>query len=255
MTIKTTLCASVLALWASQAGAVSGGGFSLTIENRSEDYSGYVRLEHGALYSVCFNNTLDRRADAELTIDGLWMGKWRVNPNDPFCVERPFEDTGRFTFYRADSAEGYAVGSAQVARTEKGRVSVQFFPERIRPVAPPPPPPVYRAAPEADEGIVMYSPPPSPVPAPMPAPAPMQDYSAQSKMSAPTTQTLGAGVTGLSGESDQRFGTARRIKYDMANAVTLELRLVHDPAMDRPVDPRPLPGRYDRLAPPPVEPY
>ena len=63
---------------------------------------------------------------------------------------------------------------------------------------------------------------------------------------------LGAGVTGLSGESGQRFTTTGPIERDWNNAVTLELRLVHDPDMDGPTDPRPLPGRYDRLAPPPV---
>jgi len=236
----------VLALMASEAAAVSGGGFSLSIQNRPDDRSGYVRMEHGTPYSLCFRNDLDLAADAEVSIDGLPMGTWRLAPYRDACVERPADDTGRFTFYRADSADGYAVGSGQVTRSDKGRVSVRFIPEvrRYRP------PPVPRYAPEPNAMGDAYSSAPAPSAA---APESSADYGVQSrKMTPPRDRGLGAGVTGLSGESGQRFGTAGPIERDWANAVVLELRLVHDPRLDRPSGPRPLPGRYDRPAPPPI---
>ena len=240
-------------LSAGEALAVAGGGFSLTIRDRAEDGSGYVRMAHGTAYAVCFRNDLNRRADAELSIDGLPMGTWRLGPYRQACIERPAEETGRFTFYRADSAEGYAVGSGQVARPDKGRVSVRFIPE-IERYAPPPPP------------VVVAPPPPMPYAYEQRDAAPAaRDEGMADSFAAPSAQGayptrrratpesgLGAGVTGLSGQSDQRFRTARAIERDWADAVTLELRLVHDPAYDPPVQPRPLPGRYDRYAPPPV---
>lgn len=237
MTIRIFLGAATFALLASQAQAVSGGGFSLSIRNQAEDHRGYVRMAHGAVYAVCFRNDLNRAADAELSIDGLPMGTWRLGPYQRACVDRPAADTGQFTFYRADSAEGYAVGSGQVARPDKGRVSVGFYPE-----------------------VDHYLPAPTPYAAPSLAPAQRQfsdqaessvEYGAQSRSLAPGKR-LGAGVTGLSGQSQQHFTTAGPIERDYARAVTLELRLVHDPAFERPPQPRPLPGRYDRYAPPPV---
>jgi len=231
-----------LALLATEATAVSGGGYSLTIQNNREDGRGYVRMEHGAPYSLCLGTESAIATDAEVSIDGLPMGTWRLAPYRNTCIERPADDTGRFTFYRADSDEGYAVGSGQVARSDKGRVSVRFVPEMRRyPVPTPYDPPAPRYAPEQGAATESFD------------AAPSADYGVQRRKSmSPQTESLGAGVTGLSGESGQRFGTAGPIERDQANAVTLELRLVHDPRLDRPSGPRPLPGRYDSLAPPPI---
>ncbi len=241
MTVRALIGAAAIALFASDAYAISGGGFSLSIRGQGEDGQGYVRMTHGTTYAICFRNDLGRAADAEVSIDGLPMGTWRLTANRSACVERPVADTGQFTFYRADSSEGYAVGSGQIARSDKGRVSVRFIPEveRVYPV-PTPYAPSTRYG--AEQEMANDS---------MAGAAPSMDYSARSKMSPPKSR-LGAGVTGLSGESGQRFGTAGSIDRDWTNAVTLELRLVHDPRLEPPTDPRPLPGRYDRLAPPPV---
>ncbi len=244
MKVRTILSTVLFALLTTQVSAVSGGGFSLSVQNRADDHRGYVRMDHGAVYSLCFRSDIGRAADAEVSIDGLPMGTWRLSPRRSACIDRPADDTGQFTFYRADSADGYAVGSAQVGRSDKGRVSVRFIPEveRTYPV-PTPYFPQSRSAPEqemfAEDSISGAA----------------RSYAAphtQRSKTSPPRDRLGAGVTGLTGESDQRFGTAKSIKRDYAAAVILELRLVHDPAMDRPADPRPLPGRYDRLAPPPI---
>jgi len=236
----------MLALMASEAMAVSGGGFSLSVMNSPDDGRGYVRMEHGTTYALCFRNDLDRAADAEVSIDGLPMGTWRLTPYRNACVERPANDTGLFTFYRADSADGYAVGSGRVARSEKGRISVRFIPEVRRYV---PPAPRYAPGPESMEQPYAS--------APNAAPAPSSGYGAQTRKLTPTplrdeSESLGAGVTGLSGQSDQRFGTTGQIERDWAEMVVLELRLIHDPRLDRYSGPRPLPGRYDRPAPPPI---
>ena len=245
MPIRILIGATALALFTTQAAAITGGGFSLSVQNRADDYRGYVRMDHGAVYSLCFRNDVGRAADAEVSIDGLPMGTWRLSPYRSACIDRPADDTGRFTFYRADSADGYAVGSGQVSRSDKGRVSVRFIPEVERYVPPAPVPYAqdrsYAAPSMQDDGMMAES-----------APSARGAYSSDGRKMMPPRQGLGAGVTGLTGESDQRFGRAGPIERDWANAVTLELRLVHDPAMDRPVDPRPLPGRYDRLAPPPI---
>lgn len=238
MNVRTCLGAAAIALVASEAFAISGGGFSLSIQNQDEDGRGYVRMIHATTYAICFRNNLGRAVDAEVSIDGLPMGTWRLTPRRSACVDRPVADTGQFTFYRADSSEGYAVGSGQVARSDKGRVSVRFIPEIERHYPTPTPyAPTNRYAP--DQELANDA-------------APSAQYGARSKTTLPSQSRLGAGVTGLSGESDQRFGTTGAIKRDWANAVTLELRLVHDPKLEQPIDPRPLPGRYDRLAPPPV---
>ncbi len=237
MRIAILSCATALmALTAIPAAAVSGGGFSVSVQNNVADYNGYVRMRHGQVYAVCFANNLDRRADAEVSIDGLNMGTWRLQANQRACVERPATTQGRFTFYRADSSEGYAVGSGQVSRGDKGKLSVSFYPEVLEQPVYEPEPGFHshsysNAAPEA-EGYV----------------APQAQ-----KRAAPSHDDLNAGVTGLTGRSDQRFGRAGQIERDYAQMVRLELRLVHDPAYDTaPVEPRPLPGRYIRPAPPPV---
>lgn len=252
--LNTKFAAAMIAatvILAPQTGvfAASGGGFGLTIQNRADDYNGYVRLPHGASYAVCFSNQQNRRADAELSIDGLSMGTWRLSAYQTSCVDRPADDTGRFTFYRARSSEGYAVGSADVSRQDKGLVSVRYYPEIERVYAPGPPRPVVpysRTEPmmRSQEDAMDYAAPSSEAYSSAPT--------ARQYKRTPPRGNLGAGVTGLSGHSNQHFATAGPIERDYADAVTVQLRLVHDPMMDRPTNPRPLPGRYDRLAPPPV---
>ncbi|MDD2866963.1 hypothetical protein [Neomegalonema sp.] len=61
--------------------------------------------------------------------------------------------------------------------------------------------------------------------------------------------SLSGGVTGLTGRSDQRFRKVPPIETEPARAVTLELRLIHDPNLK---PPRRLPGRLHIEAPPPL---
>jgi len=243
-TIILTCAAALTTLIAVPAGAVSGGGFSVSIQNRADDGSGYVRMRHGQVYSVCFSNNLDRRSDAEMSIDGLSMGTWRLRPHQSACIERPATERGRFTFYRADSAEGQAVGSSFVSRGDKGKLSVSFYPEIERNLVHQP---FAREPSMAGDSLQFGQKSTSGV---------AEGYAGPqaNKRTAPAyDEDLSAGVTGLTGRSKQRFRTAGQIERDYDRMVTLELRLVHSSAYDPvPAEPRPLPGRYSRYAPPPV---
>lgn len=227
--LALSLCAAL------PAAAVTGGGFSLVATPGQEDASGYVRMRDGQVYEICFGSQLDLRSDVSISVDGLPMGVFRLPPQGNWCVQRPQNEQGRFTFYRAESAGGVAAGSAAVGLQDRGIIRAVFTPElahRLQPSQRPrlEPLPHTRNAPGAG------APPPPPTYAP--------DMAAESELS--------SGVTGLTGRSDQSFRDAERITPDHANAVTLELRLVHDSALERPEEPRPLPGRFDRLAPPPI---
>ncbi|MDB9493847.1 hypothetical protein PN441_20220 [Spirulina major CS-329] len=56
--------------------------------------------------------------------------------------------------------------------------------------------------------------------------------------SAPQSSSRQAGGTGLSGRSDQQFGTAARIQHDLSQQTTISLRLIATPqAQPRPLRP------------------
>lgn len=272
--LKTAVAAalfSVAAGLAAPAMAAQGNGFSLTIRGASEGHNGYVRLRQGQTYAICFRNDRNRRADVVLKIDGLDMGTWRMNAYQSACVERPQNDRGQFTFYRADSNEGYAVGSAQTHVLDKGVISATFYPERVQPPVYSPPVqvpgpygPYAQARPQMQMQMQQAQPQTRMQARPeMQRRAAPQAYGAapNNSYAAPQAQAhsyqadpgLGAGVTGLTGQSGQTFGTAGQIDRDYAAATTLELRLIHDPAMDYPrPGPRPLPGRGSVYAPAPI---
>lgn len=89
--------------------------------------SGRVELAHGATYSIRLSNASPRRCDARVEIDGHLVGVWRVPPRSVMEVERPLNDTGRFTFYRLDSLEARQLGLQD--HEALGLITVMFFPE------------------------------------------------------------------------------------------------------------------------------
>lgn len=234
--LALSLCAAL------PAAAVESGGFSLVVPQGEEDQAGYVRLRDGQVYEICFGSSLDRRSDVSLSVDGLPMGVFRLEPYGNWCVQRPQSEDGRFTFYRAESAGGIASGSASVKLRDRGILRARFTPEKqeMRLRRPEPAASAGGARPEAD----FAAPPPPPSPAPAPAPQPPGAAASESELS--------SGVTGLTGRSGQSFRDAERLDLDPERAVVLELRLVHDSALEPAEQPRPLPGRFDRLAPPPI---
>ncbi len=110
--------------------AVQSGGYSLTVSAGAEDGNGYVRLRDGQVYQICIRSERSERSDVELNVDGLSIGTFRLNPYSNVCLERPSGSRGNFTFYKADSYGGVMSGSGVVGRTQRGLVSANFIPER-----------------------------------------------------------------------------------------------------------------------------
>ncbi|WP_018631610.1 hypothetical protein [Neomegalonema perideroedes] len=190
--------------------AVQSGGYSLTISAGAEDGNGYVRLRDGQTYQICLRSQRAERSDVELSVDGLSVGTFRLNPYSNVCLERPSGSRGQFTFYKADSFGGISSGSGVVSQQQRGRISARFIPERnLSPMAP-----------MARSGGAPHS------------TLAMPQIEGLARSAAPTAQqfdpNLSSGVTGLTGQSSQQFAQTQPIQRDQARAVTLELRLVHD---------------------------
>jgi hypothetical protein len=209
------------------------GSFSLLVPEGRERDSGHVEIPHGQVYTLRIGNHLGRRCDAEVTVDGKPIGGFRVESFQTITLERPGHDTGRFTFYKAGTSEAQAAGESKVASDDRGLVQVVFRPEKTPPA---PPPRVGHVHPmgmsagpqyQSDEvktsgGIIR--------PRSMgggqscsafpDAPAGFETYGGASPTSA------SPGVTGLSGQSRQRFYDVAPVEFDPTECVTITLRLV-----------------------------
>ncbi len=104
------------------------GEFAAVIPEGKERADGYVEMRHGQQYTLRLTNYSIQRCDAEVMIDGGKVGLWRVDPGRDFTLDRPVHDTGKFTFYRADSEDGRRAGILKADHT--GLISVTFKPER-----------------------------------------------------------------------------------------------------------------------------
>lgn len=149
--------------------------------------TGHVRLEHNIHYSLILRNFANTSCDADVSIDGVSVGVWRIPNSSTIEIERPIDDTGRFTFYALESHQATKIGLS--SDDKLGLITVVFIPEKV-----------YSSSVNYSErSEVLYS---------------SRDNSDE------------RGGTGLAGESLQRFGTADSIERDTANAVTIHLRLV-----------------------------
>lgn len=109
------------------------GNFELCIPQGVHLQSGHVRLEHNTHYSLLMKNHSHLDCDAEVRIDGTFVGTWRVRKNTSVEIERPADDTGRFTFYKLGTAQARKIGLS--ANDNLGLVTVIFMSEK--PPAPP----------------------------------------------------------------------------------------------------------------------
>lgn len=187
------------------------GSFSVYVPEGRERDSGHVELPHGSVYTLRLGNHGSRRCDAEVSIDGKSVGVFRLN-GGTMTLERPADDNGRFTFFAADSAEGAQAGAGSVGRVDRGLVQVVFRPERERPMG------VVRGAGFEKGGTTLTS---------------LGDNEVRSRCFGGEEKTSGgilglnqAGVTGLTGQSDQNFVSVANLDYDLNGAVTISLRLV-----------------------------
>lgn len=195
------------------------GSFSVLVSEGKERDSGHVQMAHGASYGIKLGNHGSVKCDAEVSVDGKIVGNFRVNAFGYINLERPSHDTGRFTFFKADSAQGEDAGASEITGQDKGLISVTFRPEKnIRPTS-------YgkhgalRSMEEKTSGGILSNPKPR---------SRNGNAGGSSCTSHITTQSCSAGVTGLTGKSEQTFYEVGNLDYDRNGETIISLRLVAD---------------------------
>jgi hypothetical protein len=195
------------------------GNFAVAIPQGQESSTGHVALNHGQTFTLDIRSFTGVRSDAKVEIDGKHVGTWRLPANGHLLLERPAEDTGKFTCYKQDSAEGAAIGLQK--DSDLGLVKVTINPEKPRPTLTGG---VLRSA-----GLQGFGGTPKGVSRGCGQSVGMDER----KMSwdcEPTSAGMNfsdveAAGTGLSGKSDQQFGVASSIEYDKNAEVVISLRL------------------------------
>jgi hypothetical protein len=248
------------------------GNYSVYINGNPNEDGGYVKLKHNTQYYLHLHNYDNRRCAAEVKIDGKVVGIFRLKTNGGLKLERPSNDTGKFTFYKDGTREAKAVGLESIPKSERGLVSVTFKPEKYQPqeveqIDPykipewpwTAPIPWYPSSPKfysetekiQTDGVLgghtMYSRGLDDVgPIASSEVSPVRSFNAVSK--GPSGQSVSSGGTGLSGQSNQSFRTVGNLDYDDPNTfVTINLRLVATND-----DPRPLTSMRSTPVPEPV---
>lgn len=191
--------------------------FSAYVPQGREHGSGHVALEHGQVYTLRLgNHWYDRDCDAEISIDGKSIGTFRIEKGRVIELERFPNDNGRFTFFKAATSEGDAAGANEIDRGDKGLVQVRFCPgfpiiRRTNSVN------LLRGAGGQSQGGYCTT---------------QGGYTTQNtncvEREVKTCGTIGmeAGVTGLTGHSNQPFRDVLNLSYDASQEATITLRLV-----------------------------
>ena len=108
-------------------------GFSVTIpESYSETSEGHVGLRHGQNFKVRLHNGHrgpygSVPCDATIILNGKDVGTFRVNAGQTTIIERPANDTGKFTAYQEDSYEAASIGIDRNSN-DLGLIEVVFRP-------------------------------------------------------------------------------------------------------------------------------
>lgn len=216
-------------------------GWGADAHHPHEDEHGYVYLQHGDVYRIFLKNHTGENNDVIVEIDGKEVGGWRLYPYQTITLERPADDSGKFTFYEIGSSEAQKVGLGSIARSDLGLVRVTFIPEE----------PKHHGIPAVDttrsysgtKGLIERG------------GDFRESFSPGSRGGAGgqsvNLNTRSAGGTGLSGRSNQQFGTADPIDRDYDRQVIISLRLVAKPS-DEPRPLRAVNATVSNLVPPPV---
>ncbi len=106
---------------------ISAAHYEICIPQGLPRASGHVLIGHRQQYTIILRNRSSLRCDALVLVDGKEVGCWRIAGNGQIEVERPVNDTGRFTFYMLGSAEARRAGVS--ASDALGLVTVTFMPE------------------------------------------------------------------------------------------------------------------------------
>ncbi len=207
-------------------------GYSVRVPNSHRESDGYVQLRHGQTYTLVLRNGNSTRCDARVEVDGKMVGLFRINAYSNLTLERPSQDTGKFTFYKLGTHEANQVG-LDSGSSDLGLVKVTFTPEDInRP----------RPTEIVQEPKITWTYSPSYTVPTYWSGGGVTGTITTSKlgggrgMSAipcnydptPTADcyNLSAGGTGLSGHSNQRFHDVAALDYDYSRQTTIHLRLV-----------------------------
>lgn len=106
--------------------------FSVHIIGGNSLPGGYVELSHGATYKIQLRNGNFRKADAYVSVDGKEVGAFRIDENSTIVIERPVDDTGKFTFYEIESSEAKEAELQNVSNFDLGLISVRFELEKVK---------------------------------------------------------------------------------------------------------------------------
>lgn len=102
--------------------------FEVEIPEGAKLENGYVEMRHKTQYSLHLKNHRSVPCDAEVTIDGIHVGTWRIASSNEIRIERPVHDTGHFTFFEVGTSEARAAGIQK--ESTNGLVSVKFKPAK-----------------------------------------------------------------------------------------------------------------------------
>lgn len=196
---------------------------------------GYVELNHDTQYTLVLRNNRNERCDAEVSIDGIPIGTFRITGRSSMRLERPANDDGRFTFYRYGSSE--ACGLPSVSMSKRGVVSVVFTPEKRTEQYCPVRETKWEFT-KIETGVDF----PHTYSLTNSNPVEPLVYATSSNM-----KGLESGITGLSGRSGQSFIDVGRLNYNYREQTEINLRLVAKGQGG----PRPLVA-YSTPVPPPI---
>ena len=102
--------------------------FEVEIPEGQKVENGYVEMRHNTQYSLNLKNHRWVPCDAQVTIDGIHVGTWRIESRGEVQIERPVHDTGHFTFFQVGTEEADMAGITK--NPDNGLISVTFKPKK-----------------------------------------------------------------------------------------------------------------------------
>ena len=165
------------------------GNFSVTIGKGVERESGYVDMQHNTEYTIELRNMGSEDANAQISIDGVDVGTFRVERYDRQIIKRPSHIARNFLFLKLGTPE--AEQANLQANSDLGLITVKFIPAKQE--------------------------------------RQFELLATKSITFRGGAKGASAGGTGLGSNSDQEFVSAKHIDLDHSRAVIINLRLVAIP--------------------------
>ena len=184
-------------------------------------------MDHEQEYTIDIGNYTNRRADADILVDGKSIGVFRLNPYQSFKIERTINQERKLTFLCSDSEEFRESGNVE-GKYNNGMIEVYIYPE-IQPENI-----VYIPAPVASVNYSLRSPSRSSLRSSSrsslqsPSRSSLQSSPRSSLQSTSTSRSLSnysEGATGMGRHSYQKFQSVDRIVRDN-RVILIRMRLV-----------------------------